>query len=119
MGVPAAALEETIRVYNAAVVKGADAQFGRSTLVGGYGKPVKIEKPPFYCFPATAAILGTYGGILTNNKAQVVNVFRDVIPGLYAAGEIVGGVHGAAYMTGTAFGKTLIFGRLAVRTALA
>jgi len=119
MGVPAAALEETIRGYNEAVDKGADSQFGRATLVAGYGKPVKIQTPPFYCFPSTAAILGTYGGILTNNKAQVMDVFKNVIPGLYAAGEIVGGLHGAAYMTGTAFGKALIFGKVAAKTALA
>jgi succinate dehydrogenase/fumarate reductase flavoprotein subunit len=118
MGVPASILEETIREYNAAVDKGTDAQFGRTTLVAGYGKPVKIEKPPFYCFPSTAAILGTYGGILVNNKAQVVDVFKNVIPSLYAAGEIIGGMHGAAYMTGSAFGKALIFGKLAAKNAL-
>lgn len=118
MAVPPAALEESIRQYNQGVDKGDDPQFGRKTLAGGFGKPVKIEKAPFYCFPSTAAILGTYGGILTNNKAQVLDVFKNVIPNLYAAGEIVGGVHGAAYMTGTAFGKALIFGRLAAKDAL-
>lgn len=118
MGVPAQALEQTVREYNEAVEKGNDP-LGRKTLVASFGKPVKIEKPPFYAFPSTAAILGTYGGILVNEKAQVVNVFGEVIPGLYAAGEIIGGVHGAAYMTGTAFGKALIFGRLAVKSALA
>ena len=118
MGVPAAPLVQTVNDYNAAVEAGADPQFGRTTLVASFGKPVKIEKPPFYAFPSTAAILGTYGGVLVNNKAEVVDVFGEAIPGLYAAGEIVGGVHGAAYMTGTAFGKALIFGRLAARTAL-
>jgi fumarate reductase flavoprotein subunit len=117
-GVPAAALEATVKEYNANVEKGADPQFGRKTLVAAYGKPVKIEKPPFFAFPSTAAILGTYGGVLTNKKAQVIDVFGKVIPGLYAAGEMVGGVHGAAYMTGTAFGKALIFGKLAAKNAL-
>ncbi len=40
------------------------------------------------------------------------------LPGLLAAGEVVGGLHGAAYMTGSALGKALIFGRVAARTAL-
>jgi fumarate reductase flavoprotein subunit len=118
MGVPADALEATVKEYNANVEKGVDPQYGRVTLVASYGKPVKIENPPFYAFPTTAAILGTYGGILTNKKAQVIDVFKNMIPNLYAAGEIVGGVHGAAYMTGTAFGKALIFGKLAAKNAL-
>lgn len=118
ISVPADVFEATVLEYNANVGKGADPQFGRATLVAGFGKPVKIDKPPYYAFPSTAYILGTYGGILTDAKAQVVNIFGDVIPGLYAAGEIVGGVHGAAYMTGTAFGKALIFGRLAAKTML-
>jgi len=118
MGVPSAALEETVKEYNANLDKGIDPLFGRTTLVASFGKPVKIETPAFYAFPSTAAILGTYGGILINDKTQVVDVFGNVIPGLYAAGEITGGVHGAAYMTGTSFGKSLIFGRIAVKNAL-
>lgn len=46
---------------------------------------------------------------------QVLDVFGEPIKRLYAAGEMNGGVHGAAYMTGTAFGKALSFGRLAAR----
>ena len=119
MDVPSATLEETVKDYNVNVEKGTDPQFGRTTLVASFGKPLKIETPPFYAFPSVAVILGTYGGILINNTAQVTDVFGNVIPGLYAAGEISGGVHGAAYMTGTGFGKTQIFGRLAAKNALA
>ena len=118
IGVSADALEATVREYNTGVDKGSDA-LGRKTLVAAFGKPVKIEQAPFYAFPSTAYILGTYGGILTNEKAQVVDIYGQSIPGLYAAGEIVGGVHGAAYMTGTAFGKALIFGRIAAKNILA
>jgi fumarate reductase flavoprotein subunit len=118
IGVPADILEATVQEYNSGVDKGSDA-FGRKTLVSAYGKPVKIETAPFYAFPSTAYILGTYGGILTDEKAQVVDIFGQTVPGLYAAGEIAGGVHGAAYMTGTAFGKALIFGRIAAKTVLA
>lgn len=119
VNIPADVLEVTVKEYNANVDKGVDPAFGRKTLVAGYGTLRKIEKPPFYAFPSTAAILGTYGGIVTNGKAQVIDVFKNVIPNLYAAGEIIGGIHGAAYMTGTAFGKALIFGRIAAKDALA
>jgi fumarate reductase flavoprotein subunit len=118
-GIPANVLVETVREYNANVEKGVDPQFGRTSLAGGFGKMVKIEKPPFYAFPSTAVILGTYGGILINNKAQVIDVFGDPIARLYAAGEVTGGVHGAAYMTGSAFGKAIIFGRIAGKNILA
>ena len=115
-GLPAAALKETINRYNNDVKTGKDKQFGRDTLVAGYGKPVEIKNPPFYAFPCTGAILGTYGGILINKDARVLNIYGEPINGLYAAGEIAGGLHGAAYMTGTAFGKALVFGRIAART---
>ena len=118
IGIDSTALEATVKEYNENVAKGEDPQFGRASLTSGYGKPVQIKTGPFYAFPSTAVILGTYGGILINGKAQVLDVHGDPIPGLYAAGEITGGVHGAAYMTGTAFGKALIFGRIAAKTAL-
>ena len=118
MGVPAQTLEESVTEYNANVEKGTDP-LGRKTLVAGFGKPVKIEKPPFYAFKSTGVILGTYGGLSINAKAQVLDIFGEAIPGLYAAGEVTGGVHGAAYMTGTAFGKAVIFGRLAGKYAAA
>jgi fumarate reductase flavoprotein subunit len=118
IGVPPPALENTVRTYNAGVDKGEDSAFGRTTLVSSHGKAVKIEKPPFYAFPSTAVILGTYGGILIDGNARVLDVFGETIPGLYAAGEVTGGVHGAAYMSGTAFGKAVIFGRLAAKSIL-
>jgi fumarate reductase flavoprotein subunit len=118
-GIAVTTLEQTVREYNANVDKGVDPQFGRSTLVAAFGKPVKIEKPPFYAFPSTAVVIGTYGGALINEKAQVIDIFGSPIPKLYAAGEVTGGVHGAAYMTGTAFGKALIFGRIAAKNIMA
>jgi len=119
IGVPADAFEATVLEYNANVEKCVDPQFGRAALVASFGKPVKIDQPPYYAFASTAYILGTYGGILTDGKAQVLDIYGNPIPGLYAAGEIIGGIHGAAYMTGTAFGKALVFGRLAAKTILA
>jgi fumarate reductase flavoprotein subunit len=118
IGIAPQVLEDTVREYNANIEKGADPQYGRKTLVAAFGKPVKIDNAPFYAMVSTAYILGTYGGIRVNEKAQVLNIYGEVIPGLYGAGDILGGVHGAAYMTGTAFGKALVFGRLAVNSML-
>lgn len=114
-GLPVAALKETITRYNQDIKSGEDTQFGRDTLVAGYGKPVAIMNPPYFAYPCTGAVLGTYGGILIDKDARVLDVFGSPIEGLYAAGEIVGGLHGAAYMTGTAFGKALVFGRIAAK----
>ncbi len=60
-------------------------------------------------------MIGAYCGRRIKPDGQVLDVFGDPIKRLFAAGEMTGGVHGAAYMTGTAFGKELSFGRLAAR----
>ena len=67
--------------------------------------------------PSTAAVFGTYCGLAINPRMQVIDVFGEIIPGLLAAGEIVGGFHGGAYMTGSSLGKAAIFGRIAGRSA--
>ena len=106
-------VKETVEKYNKGIKEGKD-EFGRTSLTSGFGKPVPLEKGPFYIMPTTAALIGTYCGLKINEKAQVINVFGEAIPALYAAGELTGGVHGAAYMTGTAFGKAICFGRIAI-----
>ena len=111
-GLDPKAVANTIAKYNQGIKEGND-EFGRTSLTSGFGKPVPLDTAPFYIMPTTAALIGTYCGVKINEKGQVLNVFDEVIPGLYAAGEMTGGVHGAAYMTGTAFGKALCFGRIA------
>ena len=116
-GLPADVVAATVKKYNEDIkATGKDSVFGRETLTSGFGKPVLIEKGPFYVMPATAVLIATYCGVCINPKAQVIDVFGDVIKGLYAAGEITGGVHGAAYMTGTAWGKAMAFGGRAVKS---
>lgn len=115
--VPADTLCETVAVYNAAVDSGRDEAFGRTRLVHHHGALCRIEQAPFYAYPSTAAVFGTYCGLRVNAAMEVVNVFDETLDGLFAAGEVVGGFHGGAYMTGTALGKAAIFGRLAARSA--
>ena len=119
-GIPAAALKETVARYNKFVDDGKDQEFGRKYLFGGgESKLIKIDTPPFYFVEGVAAILGTYCGAQVNSRAEVLNVYGEPIPGLFAAGEVMGGMHGDGYIGGTAFGKALIFGRLAGKTAAA
>ena len=107
-------VRETVDRYNEdARTTGVDRDFGRRHLVDISGKIRPIEKAPFYIFPATAVLISTYCGLKINGKAEVEDVFGDVIPGLYAAGEVTGSFHGRSYLGSTAFGKALIFGYIA------
>lgn len=114
--VPPAALRRTVDRYNAGVDRGADLHCGRRTLAGNFGRPIRLEQPPFYAFATISHLLATYGGLVVDRTMRVLAQGRP-IPGLYAAGEIVGGFHGAGYQSGTAVGKALIFGRIAGRSA--
>lgn len=116
--VPLEILEETITSYNEGIKKGAEPEFGRKSLTHHYGTPTPIEKAPFYAFESTVAMLATYAGVAVNPQGQVLNPYNEPIPGLYAAGEVTGGFHGAGYVTGSSLGKCAVFGRLAVQDAL-
>jgi fumarate reductase flavoprotein subunit len=117
--VPPQSLRQTVDNYNHAVDSGADPEFGRHHLVHEYGSLRRIERSPFHAYPSTAAVFGTYCGIAVDEHMRVRDVFGDPITRLYAAGEAVGGLHGAAYMTGSALAKAAIFGRIAAHSALA
>ncbi|MDP9429489.1 MAG: FAD-dependent oxidoreductase [Actinomycetota bacterium] len=117
-GVDPTGLQATVDSYNADVrAYGKDTALGRTGLVNGVGELAPICTPPFYAYPSTTTLLGTYCGLRIGADAQVVNVWGEPIPRLYAAGEVTGGFHGAAYMTGSALGKAAAFGRIAGRSA--
>jgi fumarate reductase flavoprotein subunit len=111
-----ASLVATVAAYNQDVASRHDRLFGRTTLVGGFGDLAPIETPPFYGFACTSSVLATYCGLTVDPQTRVLDVFGAPIDGLYAAGEITGGFHGASYMAGTALAKALVFGRLAGQT---
>lgn len=106
-------LRETVDRYNRFVDEGCDLDFGRTHLVHHHGSLRRIETAPFYAYPSTAVVFGTYCGLRIDPQARVIDVDGEVIEGLFAAGEVTGGFHGAAYMTGSALGKALVFGRIA------
>jgi fumarate reductase flavoprotein subunit len=112
-----AALAATVARYNGFVRNGRDDDFGRTGLSTTYGKLVELKRGPWYAYPSTSGLIATYCGVTIDTEARVLNVFGEVIPGLYAAGEMTGGFHGVAYMTGSSLGKCVIFGRIAGRNA--
>lgn len=117
--IPYDALRATVDRYNGFVDAGVDDDFGRRHLVHEHGALVRIDTAPFYAYPSTAAVFGTYCGLRVDAGLRVIDVFGEPIVGLHAAGEVIGGFHGGAYMTGSALGKAAVFGRLAARTAVA
>jgi fumarate reductase flavoprotein subunit len=116
--VPYETLRSTVDAYNRQVDVGEDPDFGRRALVHNHGSLRRIETAPFYAYPSTAAVFGTYCGLRVEAGMRVIDVFGAPIAGLYAAGEVTGGFHGGAYMTGSALGKAAVFGRVAARSAL-
>jgi fumarate reductase flavoprotein subunit len=108
-----ATLVETVGRYNSYVDAGHDPEFGRTHLVHTHGSLRKIDRAPFYAYPSTAVVFGTYCGLRIDSHARVLRADGSAIDGLFAAGEVTGGFHGAAYMTGSALGKAVVFGKIA------
>jgi len=112
-GIDAAALKETVAKYNEMVDKGVDEEFGKPSM------KAKIEKPPFYAIPQWPSVHHCMGGLQITDKAQVLDLDENVIPGLYAAGEVTGGVHGAVRLGSCAFADCIVMGRTAGKNAAA
>ena len=104
--------QATIDDYNLGVKKGIDV-FGKP--VGGDVEP--LTTPPFYATRLWPKVHHTCGGVQIDYNARVLNVFGRPIPGLFAAGEFVGGVHGADRLGSCATTDCLVFGRLAGKNA--
>lgn len=119
VNIPADQLADTVNRYNAAIRGEGTDEVGRTNLCNGVGALQPIEAAPFYAYPAKTLMTTTYGGVSFNPQGQVIDVSGDVIEGLYAVGEVTGGFHGAAYMTGTSLGKGAVFGRIIASTIIA
>ncbi len=103
--------ESEIRRYNGFVRNGSDDDF-RKPIVS---KANPIEKAPFYAMRLWPKVHFTMGGLAINEEAQVVDFVGHTIRGLYAAGEVVGGVHGASRLGSCAITECIVFGRIAGR----
>lgn len=99
-------LKTTIEKYNQAVDEQYDL-LGRETLYN------KIDRAPYYATMKKPTIHHTLGGVEINEKTQVLDTQGHVIDGLYAAGEVTGGIHGANRLGGNSFPDMIVFGRIA------
>lgn len=121
IGVPADTLVKTVEDYNAAVDAGGTDEFGRdfSGAVTAYSVAVnKIEGDRYYAVPIKALVVMTLGGVTVNNDMQVVDEAGNAIPGLYAAGEVVGGIWGRFVSGGTGVMGPVAFGRITGRNVV-
>ena len=107
IGVDAAAFAETMNTWNGYVAAKNDPDFGRVSFT----QP--LDTAPYYAIKVTAGIHHTMGGVKINTQTQVLTAEGVAIPGLYAAGEVTGGVHGANRLGGNAVSDFVVFGRIA------
>jgi tricarballylate dehydrogenase len=114
-----AALAE-LHAYNAAVRK--DIPFNPNVKDGRHTRGLAIDKsnwanvldtPPFEAYAVTCGITFTFGGLRVNTEAQVLDTDLNAMPGLYAAGELVGGIFFHNYPGGTGLMSGAVFGRIA------
>ncbi|MFH1080442.1 MAG: flavocytochrome c [Pseudomonadota bacterium] len=109
LGIPADALEKTVNDHNRYLQEGKDPEFNKPISKA----MVPMDKGPFYAVAQWPAVHHTMGGLRINKNAQVIDVFGFVIPGLYAAGEVAGGVHGSNRLGTNATADCVVFGRVA------
>ena len=113
VGIPPEKLSESVSRYNDQQKKGIDDDFGRSATE----MTRSLETPPYYAVCVTPAIHHTMGGLSVNTETQVLRADGSPIPGLYAAGEVTGGLHGANRLGGNGVADIVVNGRLAGMTA--
>lgn len=110
-GIDAVELQTTVDKYNSYVENGKNLEFNKRSL------PSKIEVGPFYICKAVPAVHHTMGGIEINENAQVLNTGGNVIEGLFAAGEVTGGIQGSNRLGSNALADITVFGRIAGQNA--
>ncbi|MDO5292644.1 MAG: flavocytochrome c [bacterium] len=107
INVDAATLKETMTNYASYQAAGEDKEFGREDMAAS------LTTPKYYAAKCAPGIHHTMGGLKINTNAEVVNTDGNVISGLFAAGEVTGGVHGANRLGGNAVADIVVFGRIA------
>ena len=114
LNIDSATLATTLADWNEIVKNKRDTQFGRTT-----GMNEDLTTPPYYAIKIAPGIHHTMGGVKINTAAEVINTDGAAIPGLFAAGEVCGGVHGGNRLGGNAVADIVIFGRIAAESAMA
>jgi tricarballylate dehydrogenase len=125
LGLPAPALVRTVNAYNAAVQDGPfnpaikDGKCTQGIAPAKTNWALRLDTPPFVAYGVCCGITFTYGGVLTNAAAAVLHHNGRPIPGLYAAGEVTGGIFYHNYPSGAGLMLGAVFGRLAGTSAAA
>ena len=113
LDVDPAAFAKTMETWNSYVEAKNDPDFGRTSFAN------PLNNGPYYAIKVTAGVHHTMGGVTINSATEVLKEDGTVIPGLFAAGEVTGGVHGANRLGGTAVADFVVFGRIAGDSAAA
>lgn len=100
-------LKETVKKVNQYAKDGKDEEFNHR------GELVSLAKGPYYIEKAAPSVHHTMGGLVINDKTEVLNKDGQPIPGLYAAGELTGVIHGSNRLGGNAITDIIVFGRIA------
>ncbi len=108
IGIPADELQKTVDEFNGYVESNGTGDPTGRTLFGQ-----KIDKAPYYALVGLTKVHHTMGGVEINTETQVLDKDGNVIEGLFAAGEVTGGIHGSNRLGGNAISDAIVFGRLA------
>ena len=113
LGIPADTFAATMNTWNGYVAEKNDPDFGRTSFAN------PLDTAPFYAVKVTAGIHHTMGGLKIDPDTHVIDESGKIIPGLFAAGEVTGGVHGGNRLGGNAVADFVVFGRIAGEQAAA
>ncbi len=102
---------ETLERWNRFIDTGMDEDFGRRDLIAS------LNTPPYYAIKTAPGIHYCMGGLEIDERARVLDRSGNIIPGLYAAGEATGGIHGLDRLGGNSLTDAVVFGRIAGREA--
>jgi len=118
-GIDSKGLKETINKYNSDLDSaGYDTEFGRKSQFAPEKPLVKMDTPAFYIIKCITSLTSMKGGLKINERSQVLNWYDEVIPGLYAAGEVTGGLATKTYLLGVMSSASMTFGIIAARNAV-
>ncbi|AJY71931.1 Mrd [Geobacter sulfurreducens] len=109
IGIDADVLVATIKQHNAYIKNKKDPDYQKNIT----DRMVTLEQGPFYAVAQWPAVHHTMGGLRINTNAQVLDIWGKIIPRLYAAGEVTGGVHGSNRLGANAIPDATVFGRIA------
>lgn len=114
VSMPGESLKDTILKHNSYIETGEDLDFGKRI---DQGVMLPIDQAPYYAVPQWPSVHHTMGGLTISHRTEVQDIYGEVIPGLFAAGEVVGGVHGSNRLGSNAIPDAAVHGYIAGQMA--